>query len=82
MRARNLFRLAWWGNHVLLAVALVATVWSGAWELSVRQYLRGFTDAIVQEMASPREKVEAILDWMSKGPQRLSTDHPEDLSRS
>jgi len=65
---------------VLLAAALVATAWSGAWELSVRQYLKGFTDAVVPDVASPRQKVEAILDWMSKGPPRQSTDHPENLS--
>ena len=43
-------------------------------------YLKGFSDAIVPEVASSQEKVEAILAWMSKGPQRLSTDHPEQLS--
>jgi len=31
--------------------------------------------------ASPQQKVEAILDWMSKGPQRQNTDHPENLSQ-
>jgi hypothetical protein len=50
------------------------------WELSVSQYLKGFSDAIVPEAASPQQKVEAILAWMSKGPPRLSADHPETLS--
>ena len=36
---------------------------------------------MVPEVASPRQKVEAILAWMSKGPQRLSSDHPENLSQ-
>lgn len=80
VRARSLFRPVWWLSNVLLAVALVATVWSGVWELSVRQYLKGFTEAIVPEVALPQQKVEAILAWMSKGPQRLSADHPENLS--
>ncbi|MFI5096512.1 MAG: hypothetical protein ACHQT6_00925 [Candidatus Acidiferrales bacterium] len=77
MRAQNLFRPVWWWGHVLLAAALVAPAWSGAWELSVRQYWKGLTDAVVPDVASPQQKVEAILDWMSKGPQRRSADHPE-----
>ncbi|MGB7730277.1 MAG: transglutaminase domain-containing protein [Candidatus Acidiferrum sp.] len=80
MRARTLFFPVWWFINVFLAVALVAMVWSAVWEFSVRQYLKGFSDAIVPEVASSQEKVEAILAWMSKGPQRLSTDHPEQLS--
>jgi hypothetical protein len=67
-------------SNVLLAVALVATIGFGAWELSVRQYLKGFSDAIVPEVASPQQKVEAILAWMSQGPPRLSADHSETLS--
>jgi len=80
VRARSLFRPVWWLSNVLLAVALVATMWSGVWEFSLRQYLKGFSDAIVPEAASPQQKVEAILAWMSNGPLRLSTDHPDNLS--
>ncbi len=80
MRARSLFRPVWRLSNALLAAALVATAWSGAWEFSVRQYLKGFSDAIVPKVASPRQKVEAILAWMSAGPQRLSADDPASLS--
>jgi Transglutaminase-like superfamily len=80
LSARSLFRPIWWLTNVLLGMALVATAWSGVWELSVRQYLKGFSDAIVPEAASPQQKVEAILSWMSKGPPRQSIDHPESLS--
>ncbi len=80
MRARTLFFPVWWFINVFLAVALVATAWSAVWEFSVRRYLKGFSDGVVPEVASSQEKVEAILTWMSKGPQRLSTDHPEELS--
>ena len=80
LRAKSLFRPVWWLSNVLLAVALVATGWFGMWEFSVRQYVEGFSDAIVSDEAPPQLKVEAILAWMSHGPQRLSTDHPEDLS--
>ena len=80
MNARSLFRPVWWLSNALIAVALVATVWSGVWESSVRQYLKGFSDAIVPEATSPQQKVEAILVWMSEGPPRLSADHPDGLS--
>ena len=80
VRARRLFRPVWWASNVLLIVALVATAWSGVWEFTVRQYLKGFSDAIVPKEGSPQEKVEAILAWMGTGPQRLSSDRPETLS--
>jgi len=80
VKARSLFRPVWWLSNALLGAALVATIWSGAWELSVRQYLKGFSDAVVPAVASPQQKVEAILAWMTQGPQRLSVDHPESLS--
>ena len=67
------FRFLWWLSNLLLAVALVSTVWSGIWELSVRRYLSGFSDAVIPETWSPREKVEAILSWMQNGPPRLET---------
>lgn len=67
------FRCIWWLSNVLLAAALVSTVWSGMWELSVRRYLRGFSDAVVPEASSSKEKAEAILAWMQNGPPRLET---------
>lgn len=80
LRARSLFRPVWWLSNVLLAVALVATVWSGAWESSVRQYLKGFSDAMVPEDASAQQKVQGILAWMSNGPTRLGAEPPGNLS--
>jgi len=65
---------------MLLAVALVATLWSGVWELSVRQYLNGFSDAVVPEAAAPQQKVEAILAWMRSGPPRLEAPNATQLS--
>jgi Transglutaminase-like superfamily len=55
----------------LLSVALIATIWSGVWEFSMRKYLKGFSDAIVSQAAPPRQKAEAILAWMRNGPPRL-----------
>jgi hypothetical protein len=74
------FRCIWWLGNLLLAVALVSTSWSGAWELSVRRYLRGFSDAVVPEASSSREKVEAILAWMQNGPPRLETTQTTKVS--
>ena len=69
-RKYHLFRAGWWGTNLLLAIAVGSLLYSAGWEYSVRQYLRGFSDAIVPAMASPEEQVEAILDWMSHGPPR------------
>jgi len=80
LRAQSLFRPVWWLSNALLAVALVATIWSGVNEFFIRQYLKGFSTAIVPDAASPQQKVEAILAWMSEGPPRLGAEHPENLS--
>ncbi len=80
MRARLIFRSAWWLSNVLLTVALVATIWCGVWEFSTRQYLKGFSDAIVSETASPQQKAETILSWMRNGPPRLEAQDPTELS--
>ncbi|HYA62240.1 MAG TPA: transglutaminase domain-containing protein [Candidatus Sulfotelmatobacter sp.] len=80
LKPHLIFRSIWWASNLLLAVALVATIWSGVWELSVRRYLRGFSDAIVAEAAAPQQKAEAILAWMQNGPPRLETALPTQLS--
>jgi Transglutaminase-like superfamily len=75
-----LFRTGWWGTNALLAVALGALLYSGFWEYSVRQYLKGFSDAIVPAASPPEQQVEAILDWMSGGPPRQVAADPAELS--
>jgi hypothetical protein len=80
LRARLLFRSVWWLSNILLTVALVVTVWAGVWEFSTRQYLKGFSDAIVPEAAAPLQKAEAILAWIRNGPPRLEVQHPSDVS--
>jgi hypothetical protein len=80
LQARLLFRCAWWLSNLLLAVALVATLWSGVWEYSVRQYLDGFANAIVPETTAEEQKVEAILAWMRSGPPRQEAPHLTELS--
>lgn len=80
MKTRPIFRSVWWASNALLIVAVVATVWSGVWEYSTRQYLKGFSDAVVPEAASPQQKVEAILAWMKSGPPRLEAHNLNELS--
>jgi hypothetical protein len=63
-------RTVWWSADLLLKLAVVTLLYSGAWEFSVRQYLRGFSDAIVPAAATPEQKVESILDWLRAGPAR------------
>jgi Transglutaminase-like superfamily len=80
LKARALFRCAWWLSNSLLAVALVATIGTGVWEYSVRQYLQGFSDAVVPEAAAPQQKAEAILAWIRNGPPRLEIQDSSNLS--
>jgi hypothetical protein len=81
----RIFLAAWWSSNLLLATAAVSLVYAGVWEVSVRRYLKGFSDAIVPISAPPEQKTEAILDWMRGGtprsvaadPSALSTRNPE-----
>jgi Transglutaminase-like superfamily len=74
------FRASWWSANLLLALAVGSLAYCSWWEYSVRQYLKGFSDAVVPASASPEEQVEAILDWMSKGPPRSVARDPSELS--
>jgi transglutaminase-like putative cysteine protease len=74
------FRSIWWSSCVLLAVALLTTALTGVWEISVRRYLRGFSDAIVREASIPEQKAQAILAWMQNGPPRFESSDPAELS--
>ncbi len=71
MGNHRLFRSFWWATNAALALAIVGTLWTGVWEHSVRTYLKGFSDAVIPEASTPRQKVEAILTWMRFGPPRL-----------
>lgn len=80
MDNHRLFRSIWWATNSLLAFAIVATLATGLWELSVRYYLQGYSDAIVPEASTPRQKVEAILKWFRVGPPRLEAPDMSVLS--
>ncbi|HET7106494.1 MAG TPA: transglutaminase-like domain-containing protein [Candidatus Acidoferrum sp.] len=80
MGSHRLFRSFWWATNALFAFALLATLLTGIWEHSVRQYLKGFSDAIIPESSTSRQKAEAILAWMSYGPPRREAPDPSLLS--
>jgi hypothetical protein len=77
--SHRVFRVIWWSTNLLLGLALLSLIYAGAWEFSVRQYLRGFSDAVVPATAPPEHKVEAILDWMRNGPPRTAAMNPTAL---
>lgn len=73
------FKFVWRTTNALLVLCLVGMVYSAGWEYSVRQYLRGFSDAVVPAAATPEQKVEAILSWMRSGPPRAIAINPDAL---
>jgi Transglutaminase-like superfamily len=77
---RNFLRISWWTVNVALIASLMALVYSGSWEYSVRRYLEGFSDAIVPVGAAPEKRVQAILDWMRTGPPRSEELSPTGLA--
>jgi hypothetical protein len=79
-RRHRIFRAIWWGSNVLLAIALVAMLYSCAREYSVRRYLDGFSDAIVPNSLPAEQKVAAILSWMRAEPSRAVATNPEELA--
>jgi hypothetical protein len=78
-KRHRIFRAVWRSVNVLLAVVMVSCIYAGAREYSVRQYLKGFSDAVVPEAAPAEQKVEAILSWMRGGPARYVAANPSGL---
>jgi len=64
------FRLLSFVASLFLILSAAALVTSLFWEASTREYLRGFSDAVVPSNASTAEKIQSILDWMKSGPSR------------
>jgi transglutaminase superfamily protein len=77
----RVFRAVWWSCNALLAVALVALVYAGVREFSVRRYLDGYSDAIVPNFVPTEEKVHAILNWMRTESSRGVAEDPDKLAR-
>jgi hypothetical protein len=74
------FRAAWRTVNLLFAASLVCLAYAAAREWSVRQYLHGFSDAVVSASAQPDQKIDAILNWMRAGPARAVAARPDELS--
>ena len=72
-RTHPVFLTLWYAVNSLLILSILLAVYAAGWEYSTRRYLKGFSDAIIPESASPQEKIDAILDWMSHGPSRQQT---------
>jgi len=78
--SHRVFRAIWWAVNALLVLSLVTTFFTAEWEQSVRDYLSGFSDAIIPEASTPQQKVDAILTWMSVGPPRYEAKDASALS--
>src|SRR5499425_2258415 len=71
-KRHRLFLLARYGVNFLLLVAVVAVVYTTAWEYSTRRYLKGFSDAIIPDTAPVEGKIQSILNWMSSPAAQLT----------
>jgi hypothetical protein len=80
MKEHPLIRACWFAVNALLIVSLGAVLYCISWEFSTRNYLKGFSDAIIPASDSPEQKVEAILQWMAHGPARRSSADPGGLA--
>jgi hypothetical protein len=74
-----MFRVIWRTVNALLIASILFLGYAGAWEYSVRRYLKGFSDAVVPSGTTDEAKVEAILAWIRTGPSRPLAAHPDQL---
>ena len=73
-QGHRFFQALWFATNILLILSILTVAYSAMWEYSTRRYLKGFADAVVPASATPEQKTEAILYWMSKGPARLESN--------
>jgi hypothetical protein len=76
-----IFRAVWRGVNLLLAIAVVSSMYAGFREYSVRRYLDGFSDAIVPNSLPEEQKLQAILEWMRAEPSRAIATDPDALPK-
>ena len=67
-------------TNILIVSFVLMSLYGALWEFSTREYLRGFSDAIVPFAAPPEQQVQAILTWMDRGPARNQLASSEDPS--
>jgi hypothetical protein len=75
-----MLRGCWYVVNVLLFASAVAVLFGMGWEFSTRSYLKGFSDAIIPADDGPEQKIEAILQWMARGPARRDAPDPGGLA--
>src|ERR1700733_2087657 len=80
MKRKPLFEAAWYFVNAMLVFSTALCIYSFAWEYSTRKYLQGFSEAIIPASATPIEKVETILNWMSNGPARRAGQDPRGIA--
>lgn len=76
----RVFLAAWYSVNGLLLLAIISAAYTTVWEYSTRRYLKGFSDAVIPETASPEEKVRSILTWMSSPAAQLTPAYVGELS--
>jgi hypothetical protein len=79
MNRHPVYLFIWTSSDLLLALVLLLFIASAVWEYSTRQYLKGFSDAVVPHDVSPQQKVESILLWMAHGPARQGAQDADEL---
>lgn len=77
----RVFRTVWWSVNLLLVASFISLLITCGWDYSVRQYLDGFSDAIVPNTLPAEQKVEAILSWMRMEPSRAIAANADTLAR-
>ncbi len=73
VQRHRVFLAVWYAINFLLIISMLAAMYSIVWEFSTRRYLKGFSDAIIPATAAPEEKIEAIVNWMARGPSRQTS---------
>jgi len=73
MNRHTVFRASWICVNVSLLISVAAFLFCLGWEFSVRNYLKGFSDAIIPYSSTPEQKAESILAWMQYGPARRTS---------
>jgi hypothetical protein len=76
MKDHPILRWCWPAVNALLLGSFIAVIFSMGWEFSTRSYLKGFSDAIIPASEAPEQKIEAILQWMARGPSRRDSPDP------
>ena len=80
MKQHPILRTCWQVVNILLLVSAAAVLFGMGWEFSTRSYLKGFSDAIIPADEGSEQKIEAILQWMARGPARRDAPDPGGLA--